>query len=133
MAPEEHTRAVVQTRLAEAIGLEATSYLMAHLPPQEWSELATKADLREWAAEIRKDIAHQSELVGVRFDAMDVKFDARLDSVDGRFAEIAATLMSAIDRSASTLRLEMINQTRTMVVALATIMVALVGALVAVR
>lgn len=164
MSPEERIRHETYRRFAEAAGQEAADYLMAHLPPEEWPGLATKADLRELGAEIRKDMAHQFEVFqgkldsmesrwNARFGSMDARFDstdARIDSKESksdarfesvltkidslhqvmveRFSAADANMRSYVDNSASTLRREMINQTRTMVIAIATMMVALVAA-----
>jgi hypothetical protein len=121
VSPEEQVRNETYNRLAEAIGHEAADYVMAHLPPEEWPGLATKADLRELGAEIRKDMAHQLELVNARFDAIESRFESK-------FGEADANTRSYVHDAASTLRREMVNQTRTIVIAMATMTAGLIAA-----
>lgn len=136
MAPDEHIRNEVHNRLAEAIGSDAAAYVMTHLPPEDWPELATKADLRAFGIEIHKDMAHMAELFATRFDAVATRFDAvdqRFDAVDQRFDSMEqrfdANMRAVVANSTAALRKEIVVQTRTMIIALATIMVALVAAI----
>jgi archaellum component FlaC len=88
MAPDEQSRNELQRRLVEVMGPDAAEYVMTHLPPDEWPELATKTDLRNVGVEIRKDMAHEFALVHRRFDAVDQRFegvDKRFEGVDKRF------------------------------------------------
>ncbi len=135
MAPDEHTRHEVQTRLAEVIGAEAASYVMTHLPPEEWPSLASKADITELRAAttdiqtamaLRSDMEHGFELLTVQAESFREVFLQRLETADANMRTTVADLGSALRR-------EMVTQTRTMIVALATIMVALVAAFIAAR
>ncbi len=85
MATEETFRHEFQTRVEEVLGAESARFLMAHLPPIPWPEVATKHDL---------------ELMEAR--------------TGGRFDAIRADLTLLIS-----------NQTRTMIFALITAVVAI--------
>jgi len=45
MIISEHSRHELYTRLQEALGDEAATTLMEHLPPVGWADVATKRDL----------------------------------------------------------------------------------------
>jgi len=60
----ERSRHELHQRLQEALGPEAASTLMAHLPPGGYTEFATKSDLlalkHELLAEIHRAIRNQT-------------------------------------------------------------------------
>lgn len=58
MTISEHSRHELYTRLQDALGSEAATTLMEHLPPVGWADVATKRDL---------DLA---------LDSLDLKLDA---------------------------------------------------------
>jgi hypothetical protein len=46
----------LHTRLEQLLGPDDAATLMEHLPPDEWNELATKAELSEFRADVRQDL-----------------------------------------------------------------------------
>jgi len=103
VAIEETFRREFQTRVEEAIDAESARFLMAHLPPIPWPDVATKQDLN--------GVEHKVELLrsdmNAGFTAIDQRMDARL----------------ANQRADLTLLIA--NQTRTMIIALITAFVAI--------
>jgi hypothetical protein len=99
MATTEHARHRLYQRLNELIGSDEADTLMELLPPTGWADVATKHDL-----------AHQTELLQLRFDRyaadttarfeqvdtrfanLEEKFDARFEQVDTRFANLEETI-----------------------------------------
>lgn len=98
MSPSEMKRLLLHERLVELLGDERARTLMENLPPSNWDEIATKADLvaikADLAAlevELKTDLAALKTDMDVRFDKVDGRFDkveCRFDKVDGRFAEL---------------------------------------------
>lgn len=137
MSQDEHSRHEVQTELARVIGPDAASYVMTHLPPEEWPHLATKSDIDGLRAATKSDIAvavgsvrsdmeHGFELVRIQSETLREVMLQKFEIADANMRTTVSDLASAI-------RMEMVSQTRTMIVALATIMVALVAAFIAAR
>lgn len=71
MAAEETFRREFQKRVEEAIDAESARFLMAHLPPVPWPEVATKHDL---------------ELFEARFDLMDERLAKGLAEQEAKLA-----------------------------------------------
>lgn len=67
MVIDERNRHALYQRLEEAIGEEATSTLMAYLPPVGWADVATKADLlslkHEVLAELHRELNNTTRTV----------------------------------------------------------------------
>jgi hypothetical protein len=68
MAITEENRHQLYRRLEEVLGHDEATIMMEHLPPVGWADVATKRDLDSLEAR-----------VGARLDAMDARFDARLE------------------------------------------------------
>ena len=87
MLSSEMDRLLLHERLVELLGDERARTLMENLPPSNWDEIATKADL----AVLKADLAVlKADLAAVKTD-MDVRFaqvDGRFDKIDGRFAQV---------------------------------------------
>jgi hypothetical protein len=69
MAIDERSRHQLFTRLEEILGEEHATVLMAHLPPVGWADVATRRDLDQLEARLDS-----------RFEAMDSRFEARLET-----------------------------------------------------
>jgi hypothetical protein len=88
MVLDERSRHELYLRLEEALGADAATTLMEHLPPIGWADVAMKRDLD--ALEQRLDLRFD-----LRFDAIDQRFDAvdqRFDAVDQRFETLGQHL-----------------------------------------
>jgi hypothetical protein len=81
MVLDERSRHELYLRLEEALGADAATTLMEHLPPIGWADVAMKRDLD--ALEQRLDLRFD-----LRFDAIDQRFDA----VDQRFETLGQHL-----------------------------------------
>lgn len=123
MPPTEAQRLSLRTRLVEVLGEPATTVLMESMPPIDYADLATKADLEA----LRSDIdAH--------FAAIRVDTDARFAMVDARFVAITAKLRGEMAglRGDMTglrgeLRSDMASLTRTLVATQIASMLGVVG------
>jgi hypothetical protein len=72
----------LHVHLEQLLGPEDAATLMQDLPPTEWSELATKADLRE---------------LEQRFDRRFAELDRRFAEFERRFAEFERHLTEHVD------------------------------------
>ncbi|HET9769719.1 MAG TPA: hypothetical protein VFS16_02430 [Acidimicrobiia bacterium] len=77
MVLDERSRHELYLRLEAALGPDAATTLMEHLPPVGWADVATKRDLD--ALEQRVDL---------RFAALDERLDRRFEAIDHRFEAI---------------------------------------------
>lgn len=73
MAVTQESRYRMHQRLDEVLGAEPAATLMEHLPPTGWADLATK-----------QDVAHATELLSQRMDALDERLTVRMASLDER-------------------------------------------------
>lgn len=71
MVLNERSRHQLYLRLEEALGPEAATTLMEHLPPAGWADVAMKRDLD--ALEQRLDL---------RFEALEQRFDLRSEALE---------------------------------------------------
>jgi hypothetical protein len=83
----ERSRHELHQRLQEALGPEAASTLMAHLPPAGYSELATKSDLRQLE------------------ERLELKMDAMKQELRGEIQQVRAH----VDKTARTLTLSLVT------------------------
>ena len=82
MAPDERIRAAIQEKLVALIGAEEAAAPMEMLPPERWTELATKRDLEALR------LATKADIDGLRTE---VKAD-----IDGLRTEVKADIASAV-------------------------------------
>jgi hypothetical protein len=67
MALDERSRHELFLRLEEALGPEAATTLMEHLPPVGWADVATKRDLDHTAVLLRGEaVLLRGEIEGLR-------------------------------------------------------------------
>ena len=100
MAMTEESRRRLHRELTGVMGEEGATLVVEHLPPMDWTEVATKRDLAETKNELRGEIAMlRAEmtagfaLVDERFKSVDARFmsiDAHFMSIDARFTAIDA-------------------------------------------
>ena len=104
MAISEQARHDLHRRLADVLGPDEASTLMAHLPPGEYGGLATKADLEQLAG--RLDARFESlearmaagfESVDARFGSFEARMAAGFESVDARFESLEAKVDSRFE------------------------------------
>lgn len=146
MVVDERTRRALYERLEQALGMEAATTLMEHLPPVGWADVATTRDLDVHAVALRGDLAAlgdalrtdmaafrtdlaaldsalRSDLVALeqrmneRFDAQDTVLDL---AMSGLRHEFTATLRAEITTALTA-------QTRTIFVGLVGSLAALTG------
>jgi hypothetical protein len=84
MVLDERSRHQLYLRLEEALGAEAATTLMEHLPPAGWADVAMKRDLD--ALEQRLEL---------RFEALDLRFEALEQRLDLRSEALEHKLMAA--------------------------------------
>lgn len=118
MAIEETFRREFQTRVEEALDPESARFLMAHLPPVPWPDVATKQDLELFSIATKQDLEllrtdMDHGLQAVRAD-MDHRFEVMDTGIDNKLLSLRADLTLLIS-----------NQTRTMIFALITAFVAM--------
>ena len=101
----EEKRLALLERLTESIGREEAKTLMESLPPVQWTQLATKEDLRTLEERLRTDFNGQFAQLNAKIDGGFAKIDSRFTKVDGKFE---------IHRAEITLQLA--KQTRAMVI-----------------
>ena len=88
MVLDERSRHHLYLRLEEALGSEAATTLMEHLPPLGWADVATKRDL-----DLGLDALEQR--LELRFEAVDQRFTALEQRLDVRFEALEHKLMAA--------------------------------------
>ena len=96
MAVDERSRHALYGRLEEVLGVQDATVLMEHLPPAGWADVVTHRDL----------------------DVAVTKLDARLDRFESMMQTGLAELRADI-------YLEMTRQTRTIIIALVSVVVSL--------
>ncbi len=93
MTPSDAQRLALRQQLIELLDEEPAMTLMESLPPMDWNELATKADIE--AIDARFDV------IDSRFDVIDSRFDvidARFEAIDSRFEAIDLRFEAMGDR-----------------------------------
>ena len=142
MAIGERDRHRLYDRLEEVLGQEEATILMAHLPPVGWADVATKRDLDALAEANRLEhealantfrLEHQSlaqtfrsehESLAQTFRSEHQALQQRLDAI------VAANRLEHValeQRMMATSRADLLQQTRTMIVALSTAVISVGG------
>ena len=87
MTSHEQRRFRMRASLGEQLGDEVAEDLMDSLPPFDWTQIATKDDIRRLEARL-DGMDHRFVSVDQRFEAIDQRFEAidrRFDVMDRRF------------------------------------------------
>ncbi|MXW42980.1 MAG: hypothetical protein F4X48_02180 [Acidimicrobiia bacterium] len=108
----EEKRLALLERLTESIGREEAKTLMESLPPVQWTQLATKEDLRTLEERLRTDFNGQFAQLNAKIDGGFAKIDSRFAKIDSEFTKVDGKF--EIHRAEITLQLA--KQTRAMVI-----------------
>ena len=93
MVLDERSRHQLYLRLEEALGSEAATTLMEHLPPTGWADVAMKRDLD--ALEQRLELRFQA--VDHRFEALEQRLDVRFEALEHKLmASFRGELQTAL-------------------------------------
>jgi hypothetical protein len=125
MPEDAHIRQRLLRRLEELLGLDLASELMASLPPNDWTALATKADVDDLRRVVASDIDH------IRRDLATLRDASRRDLSDA----VLQLQRSMSDQAASferALRTELSKQSRAAVAGMVGMTVAVGSFIVAV-
>ena len=88
MALDERSRHELYQRLEEALGSEAATTLMEHLPPAGWADVAMKRDVDALEVALRRDLDRLEQRMEVRFEGLEERMHLRFDST--KFELLAA-------------------------------------------
>ena len=104
----EKERSTIYFKLADAIGTEGAEFLMTQSPPGGWEQFATKADLKELAAEFKglsaefkgvsADLKEFAAEVTTRFAESEVRTEQRFAEFGARMEQGFAELKSQRSR-----------------------------------
>lgn len=109
MVLSEGTRRAVRSRLTQVLGEEVADVLMDHMPPVDWSALATKKDVETSAVALKKDI-----------EALAVSTKKDLEVLESRLrTEMASLRAEFVDKLSS--------QTRTFTASQIVLVLAVIG------
>jgi hypothetical protein len=112
MVLDERSRHELYLRLEEALGPDAATTLMEHLPPVGWADVATKRDLDA----LEQRLEHRFETMDHRFEIMDHRFQSLEERIDLRSEALENKLLAAFRGE---LQAALTAQSRQLAVALA--------------
>jgi len=119
MAIDEQARHRLYDRLEEVLGPEEATILMEHLPPAGWGDVARKSDVDALAAATKSDLA---ALAAATKSGLTALAAATRSDLDG-FQEANRLEHQLLEqRMLATFRAEINQQTRTMILAMITVM-----------
>ena len=88
MAYTAQQRSEIYAQLADRISPQGAEFLMAQAPPGGWEQFATKADLKELAAEMTTRFAAVDVKMTQGFAELDMKMERGFAEINSRFAEM---------------------------------------------
>jgi hypothetical protein len=112
MVLDERSRHQLYLRLEEALGPDAATTLMEHLPPVGWADVATKRDLDA----LEQRLEHRFETTDHRFETMDHRFESLEQRIDLRSEALENKLLAAFRGE---LQAALTTQSRQLAIALA--------------
>jgi len=83
MALDERSRHELFLRLEEALGPEAATTLMEHLPPVGWADVSMKRDVTALEVAMRRDLDALEQRLDLRIDALEQRLGLRAGQVGG--------------------------------------------------
>jgi hypothetical protein len=83
-------------RVRRDLDEEVADAIMATMPPRDWHERATKADL----VALEERMISRFALLDIRLDHIDTHFNGRFGQVDGRFGQVDRRLDQTDERIA---------------------------------
>ncbi|HKY77995.1 MAG TPA: hypothetical protein VJS45_17810 [Acidimicrobiia bacterium] len=98
MVLDERSRHQLYLRLEEALGEEAATTLMEHLPPIGWADVATKRDLQALEGSLRSEIRSVEERLELRFVNIDQRFETLEQKLIATFRGELQTALTAQGR-----------------------------------
>ena len=120
MAVDERARQRLYDRLEQVLGAEEATILMEHLPPVGWADVATKRDLDTMAVATKRDLDTMAETFRREHQALAETFRREHESLRQSMETMEQRIMA-------TVRADLLQQTRTMVLALSTAVVSVGG------
>ena len=131
MAIGERDRHRLYDRLEEVLGQEEATILMAHLPPVGWADVATKRDLDALAEANRLEHEALANTFRLEHQSLAQTFRSEHQALEHRLDAIVATNRlehEALEqRMAAAWRADLLQQTRTMIIALSTAVLSVGG------
>ncbi len=124
MAIDERSRHDLYMRLEAVLGPEPATTLMSHLPPVGWADVATKHDLEMLATGVRAELATglsevRREMSELRGEMSELRGD--MSELGGDMSELRAGLAAGLAQLRADVVGQMVSQTRTMIVAIVTV------------
>ena len=120
MAVDEAARHRLHDRLEQVLGVEEATILMAHLPPVGWADVATKRDLDALQEANRRE--HEVITETFRGELQAITEANRLEH-----ELLRQSIETSEQRILATVRADTLQQTRTMMFALATAVISVGG------
>jgi len=131
MAVDERARQRLYDRLEQVLGAEEATILMEHLPPVGWADVATKRDLDTMAVATKRDLDTMAETFRREHQALAETFRRDHEALAETFRREHESLRQSMEtmeqRIMATVRADLLQQTRTMVLALSTAVVSVGG------
>lgn len=91
MVLDERSRHQLYLRLEEALGPDAATTLMEHLPPVGWADVATKRDLDA----LEQRLEHGFETMDHRFQTIEHRLETLEERIDLRSEALENKLLAA--------------------------------------
>ena len=120
-AVSERDRHDLFVAVQDQFGERHADTLMNLLPPVGWADVATKDDVRQLGARLdgefhhlRKEIVELESRIGLRFDAVDLRFEAVERSINERFESAGRTMNERFESADRTINERFESADRTM-------------------